>query len=404
MATNVILPALGMAQDSGKIVQWLKAEGESVREGEFIAEIETDKATIELEAPAAGRLARLYAAGVEAPVGQPIALILADGEAAPARAASATAAPLTAPGGDDHGIGRSSAAVALQASGGHRRLGSPKAKRIAAVHGLDIAQIAGTGPHGVVLAADVLSAATRADGAGAGSVAVEAGAAATATDSAPPALSRIARLMAERTTQTWTTTPHFFLFRDVEATAFKQWYVQAQKRTTENLTYTDLLVKVVASALRLHPRLNASWQDGAIITHDDINMGLAVAVPDGLVVPVIPHADDLSLSAIARQRADMVSRAQTGALRLPDLQGGTFTISNLGMYGIDAFNAIIVSPQAAILAVGALADRVIPVDGRPAVRPMLTLSLSCDHRVVDGAQGARFLATVAELLNDPSGL
>lgn len=404
MATNVILPALGMAQDSGKIIRWLQAEGESVRAGEFIAEIETDKATVELEAPAAGRLAHLYAAGDEAPVGQPIALILADGEAAPVRAASAPAASVMAPGGDGRGARQSSAAVALQPSAAHGRLGSPKAKRIAAAHGLDIAQITGTGPHGEVLAADVLSAAARADGAGSGAMAATLGVTTSTAANPAPALSRIARLMAERTTQTWTTTPHFFLFRDVEATAFKNWYAQAQKRAAENLTYTDLLVKVVASALRLHPRLNASWQDGAIVTHDDINMGLAVAVPDGLVVPVIPRADDLSLSAIARHRADIVSRAQAGVLRLTDLQGGTFTISNLGMYGIDAFNAIIVSPQAAILAVGALADRVIPVDGRPAVRPMLTLSLSCDHRVVDGAQGARFLATVAELLNDPSGL
>lgn len=402
MATNVILPALGMAQDSGKIVRWLKAEGESVRDGEFIAEIETDKATVELESPAAGRLAHLYAAGAEAPVGQPIALILADGEAAPARAAGATAASVTASAGNGHDARQSSVATSLQAAGSHRRLGSPKAKRIAAAHGLDIAQITGTGPHGEVLAADVLNAATGANGASGATAGVAA--AVTATTGAATSPSRIARLMAERTTQSWTTTPHFFLFRDVEATAFKNWHAQAEKRTTEKLTYTDLLVKVVASALRSHPRLNASWQDGAIVTHDDINIGLAVAVPDGLVVPVIPRADDLSLSAIARHRADIVRRAQAGALRLTDLQGGTFTISNLGMFGIDAFNAIIVSPQAAILAVGALADRVIPVDGEPAVRPMLTLSLSCDHRVVDGAQGARFIATVAELLNDPSGL
>ena len=160
----------------------------------------------------------------------------------------------------------------------------------------------------------------------------------------------------------------------------------------------------MATALRLHPRLNASWQNGAIVTHDEVNIALAVATPDGLVAPVISHADDLSLSGIARQRAEMVARAQAGKLRPDDLQGGTFTISNLGMYGVDAFTAIINSPQAAILAVGALVDRVIPVDGQPAVRPTITLSLSCDHRVVDGARGALFLATLAEMMADPSGL
>jgi pyruvate dehydrogenase E2 component (dihydrolipoamide acetyltransferase) len=217
-------------------------------------------------------------------------------------------------------------------------------------------------------------------------------------------MSTVWRLMAERTTQSWTTTPHFFLMRELDATAFKHWFAQAEKRATEKLTYTDLLVKVVATALRLHPRLNASWRDGALVAHDEVNIALAVATADGLVAPVIPRADDLSLSGIARQRAELVARAQAGKLRPDDLQGGTFTISNLGMYGVDAFTAIINSPQAAILAVGALVDRVIPVDGQPAVCPTITLSLSCDHRLVDGARGARFLATMAELMNDPSGL
>lgn len=405
MATDVILPALGMAQDSGKIVQWLKAEGESVRAGEFIAEIETDKATVELESPAAGRLVRLYAAGDEAPVGQPIALILADGEEAPGpTVARAPDVGVVSRGAGDGRLDRESrATVAVQPPGGPRRLGSPKAKRIAAAHGLDIAQIAGSGPHGEVLAADVLSAAsaTRADRSGDGRM--DAAPSATIATAAPE-LSRIARLMAERTTQSWTTTPHFFLMRELDATEFKHWFAQAQKRATETLTYTDLLVKVTATALRLHPQLNVSWQNDSIVAHDDINIALAVAVPDGLVAPVIPRADDLSLSGIARHRADIVERARAGALRLADLQSGTFTISNLGMYGIDAFNAIINAPQAAILAVGALIDRVIPVDGRPAVRPTLTLSLSCDHRVVDGARAAQFLATVADLINDPSGL
>lgn len=405
MATNVILPALGMAQDTGKIVQWLKADGDAVRAGEFIAEIETDKATVELESPVAGSLSRLYAAGDEVPVGQPIAVILAEGEtvagALPAGGAAAGggAAPVAA---TNHVAASSNAPMATLAPGANRRLGSPKAKRMAAAHGLDITHIAGSGPHGVVLAADVMRATASANGVAA--TPMPASDQVSSGTAAPATMSRTARLMAEHTTRSWTTTPHFYLVREVDATAFKNWYTQARKRATDKITYTDLLVKVIATALRLHPQVNVSWQNGAIVAHPDVNVALAVAVPDGLVVPVIPHADDLSLSGIARHRAEIVERAQAGKLRLDDLQGGTFTISNLGMYGIDAFNAIINEPNAAILAVGALVDRVIPVDGQPAVRPTLTLSLSCDHRALDGARAAQFLATVAELITDPSGL
>jgi pyruvate dehydrogenase E2 component (dihydrolipoamide acetyltransferase) len=209
--------------------------------------------------------------------------------------------------------------------------------------------------------------------------------------------------MAERTTQSWTSAPHFFLVREVRASALIAWREQAQRQTTEKITYTDLLVKVIAESLRRHPRLNASWDDGRITPNDEINVGIAVAVEDGLVVPVIHQADDLPLSAVAKRRRDLLARAQGGKLRPRDLQDATFTISNLGMYGVDAFNAILNAPQAAILAVGRIVDRVVPVDGQPSVQPMMTLSLSCDHRVVDGARGAQFLTTVAELLESPAG-
>jgi pyruvate dehydrogenase E2 component (dihydrolipoamide acetyltransferase) len=384
-----------MAQDTGKIVEWLKAEGEAVTAGEPLVVIETDKAAVDLEAPAMGILSRVAAqAGDDVPVGQVIAVILAPGEA------PSPALPPEGRGGTEPeavaapGAAASSPTGTQNANG--RRQASPKARRIAAERGVDLAAVRGTGPGGAVLAADVLAAGSVASPV-ASPVAVP-----EVADGQP--MSTVWRLMAERTTQSWVTTPHIFLMRELDAIAFKQWFAQAEKRATEKLTYTDLLVKVVATALRLHPRLNASWQNGAIITHGDVNIALAVATPDGLVAPVIPRADDLSLSGIARRRAEMVARAQTGKLRPDDLRGGTFTISNLGMYGVDAFTAIINSPQAAILAVGALVDRVIPVDGQPAVRPTITLSLSCDHRVVDGAEGARFLATVAELMADPSGL
>jgi pyruvate dehydrogenase E2 component (dihydrolipoamide acetyltransferase) len=187
----------------------------------------------------------------------------------------------------------------------------------------------------------------------------------------------------------------------VDAKKFKKWHRNAQERSQSKLTYTDLLVKLVAQALRAHERVNAAWIDGRIVANAAVHVGLAVAVEDGLLVPVIRHADRLGLEEIATVRADLVARAQTGKLGVDELQGGTFTISNLGMFGIDQFSAIINPPQAAILAVGRIAERVVAVDGKPKVRPMLTLNLSSDHRVVDGARAARFLDHLANLIEEP---
>lgn len=398
MATNVILPALGMAQDTGKIVEWLKAEGQHVTAGEPLVVIETDKAAVDLEAPATGILAQVSAkAGDEVPVARVIALILSAEEAeagvsqpdrVPAPAATAVAERDPSPSARP-AAAAAPASVPSQPHGANgRRLASPKARRIAAERGVNLATLRGTGPGGVVLAADVPAA-------------VNPAIAPTGAVIGGSEMNAIWRLMAERTTQSWTTIPHFFLVREVAAEALIAWRARAAPGASERVTYTDLLIKIVAEALRRHPRLNASWQDGAIVHHDEINIGLAVAVADGLVVPVIHQAGDLTPSGIASRRTELVGRARAGKPRPPDLAGGTFTISNLGMYGIDAFNAIINAPQAAILAVGRMADRVVPVNGQPAVRPMMTLSLSCDHRVVDGARGAAFLSTVAALIEDP---
>jgi pyruvate dehydrogenase E2 component (dihydrolipoamide acetyltransferase) len=208
-------------------------------------------------------------------------------------------------------------------------------------------------------------------------------------------------VMADRLTQAWTTIPHFYLLREVNASRLMAWREKAQKSSTEKITFTDLLVKLTSAALRSHLRLNASWLDDTILLNSEINIGLAVAVDDGLLVPVIHHADGLNLSELASRRSEIVSRAKTGKLSLDDLSGGTFTISNLGMYGVDAFNAIVNPPQAAILAVSRITDRVVPVNGQPGVQPMMTLSLSCDHRVVDGARGAEFLQALADLIEEP---
>jgi pyruvate dehydrogenase E2 component (dihydrolipoamide acetyltransferase) len=381
MASDVIMPALGMAQETGKVVRWLKAEGEMVAKGEPLLEVETDKVTVELESPADGILAGISAAeGADVPVGETIAFVLAVGETVPEPVAAvpsevATVVPRPS---------RSEADVQAPAGGRRRSLASPKARRIAAERGVDLAALAGSGPGGAVVAADL-------DGSAAASNGVT--------------VPAIWRLMAERTTQSWQSVPHFYLRREVDASRLQSWRAAARARPgQERASHTDLLVRLVAEALRRHPRVNSSWSDGAVVRSERINVGIAVAVDDGLVVPVVHDADRLSLADTVARRIELVDAARAGRLRPEDVTGGTFTISNLGMYGVDSFDAIVNAPQAAILAVGRVADRVIPVDGQPAVRPVLQLSVSFDHRVVDGARGAKFVETLASLAEEPAGL
>jgi pyruvate dehydrogenase E2 component (dihydrolipoamide acetyltransferase) len=211
--------------------------------------------------------------------------------------------------------------------------------------------------------------------------------------------------MADRTTRAWQEVPHFVLSRDVDASRLESWRAVARARPgAERVSHTDLLVKLCAESLRRHPRVNASWRDGSVVPGVGINVGIAVATEDALVVPVVHAADSLELSALAARRVAVVDAARSGRLRPEDVQGGTFTVSNLGMYGVDAFQAIVNAPQAAILAVGRIVDRPVAVDGEVVIRPVLTLSMSFDHRVVDGARGAEFLDTLAGLVEEPAGL
>jgi pyruvate dehydrogenase E2 component (dihydrolipoamide acetyltransferase) len=288
--------------------------------------------------------------------------------------------------------------LASQRPTGGRVPASPKARRLAEEAGIDLSSLMGSGPEGAVIAADVLAAQTTEARSVARPVAPSVG----EPELVP--MSRMWKVMAERLAQSWTSVPHFFLARDVDAKRFKKWYRNAQERSESKLTYTDLLVLLVAHSLRAHRRVNAAWIDGRIVANEGVHIGLAVAVEEGLLVPVIRDADKLGLEGIAAGRADLVARAQAGRLSVDELQGGTFTISNLGMFGIDQFSAIINPPQAAILAVGRIADRVVAVDGKAKVRPMLTLNLSCDHRVVDGARAARFLDHLAGLIEEPMRL
>jgi pyruvate dehydrogenase E2 component (dihydrolipoamide acetyltransferase) len=375
MAVSIFMPALEMAQETGKIISWLKKEGDSIAKGEPLAEIETDKVVLEIEAPADGVLAGVKAsAGDVIPVGQTIAWIVAPGEQPPVEAASAAPAARTMTGTP------SPAKVVPSSTEKVEVKVSPKARRMAQELGVDLSKVTGSGPGGTISGEDVQRAAESQK--------------AAPQPAAPAALSSIARLMAERTTQSWTTAPHFFLVREVDASGL----IAAREKHGKAITHTDLLVALVARTLVKHPKMNASWTGGAIHLNPNVNISIAIAVKDGVVGAVIPNADSASLADISAKRQDLAERARVGRLHPPDVTGGTFTISNLGMFGVDAFSAIITPPQAAVLAVGRIADRVVPVNGQPAIRPILTLTLSSDHRVVDGAQAAAFLKDVAEAL------
>lgn len=450
MATNIIMPALEMAQESGLLVNWLKKENEMVTKGEPLMVIETDKVTIEIEAPASGILKGILVHEGEAvPVGQTIAWLLEPGEKLP------SGLPLNAPGARSAGgsipaavnPGQAAARLPIPAVPGSallevsplarkiakehavdltlvkhegnriektdvmayiqalkepasptysapgQALASPKARRLAVERGFDLKSIRGSGPEGAVLANDLPEAAEPVQPSLLGEM---------------EPIGTVWRLMAERMTASWTTAPHFFLVREVDASDLIEWRKRVtpavEKRTGIKPTYTDLLIRAVGAALRDHPRLNSAWVNGEILRNGEVNVGIATALDDGLIVPVIHNVDTASLGEITRQRHDLIERAKNHKLRPADIAGGTFTLSNLGMYNVDSFIAIVNPPQAAILASGRIAERVVPRNGEVVIRPMMLFTLSCDHRVVDGARGAKFLDDLANLIENPWGL
>lgn len=394
MAVAIVMPALEMAQETGVLVRWLKREGDTVNEGEAVMEVETDKSVVEIESPGAGILGGVRAGeGDVVPVGRTIAWLLAPDEEPPALVADQPPSGRARNTGRSNDIGR----VTVMPKSNGRSAGSPprllpaspKARRLAAERGIDLRRISGSGPNGAVLASDVVSADGRS-------------ASAAATYETPGSLWRV---MADRMSSSWSTVPHFYLMREVEASRLLEWRERArqevERRAGVVLTLTDLLVKSVAVALRNHPRLNAAWDDGTIKLNGEVNVGIAAALDEGLVVPVIAHADSASLTEIAVRRSELLARARGRKLRPEDMANGTFTVTNLGMYNVDAFSAIVNPPQAAILAVGRIAERVVPVEGTPEIRPMMMMTLSCDHRAVDGARAARFLDELGATIQDP---
>ncbi len=411
MAISVVMPALEMAQETGKVISWRKQEGETVAKGEPLLEIETDKAVVEMESPGDGILAGVSAReGAVVPVGQTIAWLVLPARRHPLsrrrrRPAGEPIAPLR--------TSAASAATSLRLRRVNGNQDVAEARRLAREHGVDVTRLRGSGPGGEVLAEDILKAA---QGPGASTAAastagsVPAGIGSTAAKSQAPSgkaepLGTVGRLMAARTTQSWTSVPHFFVTREVDASglveAHKRIALETEKSRGIKVTLTDLLVALVARALAKHPRMNASWAEEIIRHNPEINVAIAVAVEEGVVAPVLHGADRSSIAELATKRRELAERAKASRLQPADITGGTFTISNLGMYGVDAFTAIIVPPQAAILAVGRVGDRVVAINGNAVVRPMITLTLSTDHRVADGARAALFLNDLTEAMADP---
>ena len=387
MATEVIMPALSPAQETGILIEWFKEEGDLIEKGEPLMEVETDKANVEVEATTTGILANITVnLGDEIPVGKVIALILADGESAPESKKEYSSSE-TKVSEEDTAQLQTTISNPLDPSANlptNKIVASPKVRQYAKKEGIDLSFIKGSGPNGVILMEDVLV-----------------NQSSTETEENDIPTSKGWRLMADRLTESWSSAPHFNLVRHLDVSNLVTYKKQVQEKNSNRLTYTDLLIKLVSITLKEHPRINASWIDNKIVKNSEINVGLAVDFDGGLIVPVIHKTDELSLGEITNRRKDLITRTQAGKLRSGDLDRGTFTISNLGMFDVDSFNAIINPPQAAILAVGRIVDKVVPVDGLPAVRPILTLNLSFDHRVVDGVRGAEFLKMLSNLIENP---
>jgi pyruvate dehydrogenase E2 component (dihydrolipoamide acetyltransferase) len=416
MADEVKLPRLGQGMESGTIVKWLKAEGDQVEKGEPLYELDTDKVTQEVEAEASGVLLKITVAEGEADVGTTIAVIGEQGEDVSAIAtgtaqrvaedAQEEGSPGAAREQERERVREATASeqiteIRQPAHGngaGARIKASPLARRIARERGIELGSLKGTGPEGRVVAEDVERAA--------------AGAPAQPTPAAPAAppgeieripLTSVRRTIARRLTEAWQA-PAFQIAMSADMSRAQHLHARLAEQTKEGrprATVTDILTKACAAALMRHRAVNALWGDDAIELHPSANVGIAVAIEAGLVVPVIHQADRLTIAELAATRADIVTRARDNKLRQEDLDGGTFTISNLGMFGVEQFVAVLNPPQAAILAVGAIEPKAVPTETGFEARPLMTLTLTCDHRSLDGATAADFLRTVKAFLEEP---
>jgi len=419
MATNILMPALSPTMTEGNLARWLKQEGERIKAGDVIAEIETDKATMEVEAVDEGILGRiLVPAGTQGvKVNDVIAVLVETGEAVPAAGAApkAAAAPAAAPAPVTAPVAAAPAPVAAPASG-DRVFASPLARRMAAQAGLDISKIAGSGPNGRIVKADVDAALSR----GPAPVAAAAPALAAAPRPAAPVAitaphtavpnSSIRKVIARRLAESKATIPHFYVSTDVEIDALLKIRADLNARSPKDgpgafkLSVNDLVIKATAVTLRRFPNVNAMWTEDAILQLHDVDISVAVSIPDGLITPIVKNADIKGLAAISTEMKDLAARAKAGKLKPEEFQGGGFSISNMGMYGVRDFAAIINPPQAGILAVSAGEQRPVVKNGALAIATVMTLTLSVDHRVIDGALAAEFLQALKRNIEDPLSL
>ena len=435
MATNILMPALSPTMTEGTLTRWLKKEGEAIRAGDVIAEIETDKATMEVEAVDEGVLGKILVndgtEGVK--VNDPIAILVDQGEAVPSgpapgapkpaappvQAEAETPSPVPAPSAPPAAAPAPRASGNGHAPGEERIFASPLARRMAKQAGIDLSALKGSGPNGRIVKADVETAQK-------GGIAAPAPVA-RPTAAAPPAPvarpaapitaphtlvpnSSMRKVIARRLTEAKQSIPHFYVSIDIELDGLMKLRGELNAKSPKDgagafrLSVNDLLIKAAAITLRRVPRVNASWTDDAIVQYEDVDISVAVSIPDGLITPILRRADQKGLAAISNEMKGLIERARGGKLKPEEFQGGGFSISNMGMYGVSEFAAIINPPQAAILAVAAAQQRPAVKDGALAIATMMTCTLSVDHRVVDGALGAEWLAAFKAVVEDPLSL
>lgn len=423
MATNILMPALSPTMTEGTLSRWLKKEGENVRAGDVIAEIETDKATMEVEAVDEGVLGKILVAdGTEGvKVNEPIAILVNEGEAVPAGAPPAPAPkPAAAPAPKQEAKPAEAPKPAPPSGNGHDAAGdrifaSPLARRMAKQAGIDLATLKGSGPNGRIVRADIE--ATQQKPAPAAAPTAQPAAAPVArlaaAITAPHQLvphSNMRKVIARRLTEAKSTIPHFYVSMDVEIDPLIKLLNELNAKSPKEgdgvylITINDLVIKASASTLRRVPTVNAAWTDDGMVLFDDVDISVAVAIPDGLITPIIRKADQKGLATISREMKDLAGRARTGKLKPEEFQGGGFSISNMGMFGVSEFAAIINPPQSAILAVAAGQKRPVVKNDSLAIATVMTVTLSVDHRVVDGALGARWLREFKRIVEDPLSL
>jgi pyruvate dehydrogenase E2 component (dihydrolipoyllysine-residue acetyltransferase) len=427
MATNILMPALSPTMTEGTLARWLKHEGDVVKAGDVLAEIETDKATMEVEAVDEGVLGKILVAdgtaGVK--VNEPIAVLVEDGEAVPvATPPKAAAAPKTeaapAPKAEGTAAAPAKQAAPQQAAANGRIVASPLAKRLAKLAGIDLSTVHGTGPNGRIVKADIDAAqaggvkpAPAAEPSPAAAPAPVAAKAPVVTIAEPHTLvphSTMRRVIARRLTEAKQTVPHFYVSMDIEIDALLKLRADLNAKSAKDgpgafkLSVNDLIIKAAAATLRRIPKVNASWTEDGVALYENVDISVAVSIPEGLITPIIRKADQKGLSTISNEMKDLAARAKSGKLKPEEFQGGGFSISNMGMYGVSNFAAIINPPQAGILAVSAGQQRPVVKDGALAIATVMTCTLSVDHRVVDGALGAEWLAEFKRIVEDPLSL